>query len=84
MVFSMAPAPEWPQVVTDNPATAPVDIACGIVPLPRRPATLGRIAWRGRPPVRRSWRPPTSRSCSTGRARWRRSFRNLIIAAEPS
>src|SRR3954454_10816711 len=31
-VFSMAPPPEWPQPQADNPANAPVDIACGVGP----------------------------------------------------
>ena len=50
-VFSMAPAPEWPVVQPDNPATAPVDVACGVGPLPTNGYLYATVAVRGRPPT---------------------------------
>ena len=50
MVFAMAPAPEWPQPVADDPATAPVDINCGIGPRTSTGLLYAAISVRGRPP----------------------------------
>jgi len=48
-VFSMAPPPEWPVPQPDNPATAPVDIACGVGPLPAEGYLYAAVSVRGRP-----------------------------------
>jgi von Willebrand factor type A domain len=50
-VFSMAPPPEWPVPQPDNPATAPVDIACGVGPLPTNGYLYAAVSVRGRPPT---------------------------------
>jgi hypothetical protein len=50
-VFSMAPPPEWPVPQPDNPATAPVDIACGVGPLPTNGHLYAAVSMRGRPPT---------------------------------
>jgi len=49
-VFSMAPPPDWPVPQPDNPAVAPVDIACGIGPLPTNGYLYAAVSVRGRPP----------------------------------
>ncbi len=48
-VFSMAPPPEWPVPQPDNPATAPVDVACGVGPLPTSGYLYAAVSVRGRP-----------------------------------
>lgn len=48
-VFAMAPPPEWPVPQPDNPATAPVDVACGVGPLPTDGYLYAAVALRGRP-----------------------------------
>jgi hypothetical protein len=50
-VFSMAPPPEWPVPQPDNPATAPVDIACGVGPLPTDGYLYAAVSVRGRQPT---------------------------------
>jgi Ca-activated chloride channel family protein len=50
-VFSMAPPPEWPVPQPDNPAVAPVEISCGIGPLPTNGYLYAAVAVRGRPPT---------------------------------
>jgi uncharacterized protein YegL len=48
-VFAMAPPPEWPVPQPDNPATAPVDISCGVGPLPTNGYLYAAVSVRGRP-----------------------------------
>ena len=48
-VFGMAPPAEWPLPQPDNPAVAPVDIACGIGPLPTNGFLYAAVTVRGRP-----------------------------------
>jgi uncharacterized protein YegL len=48
-VFSMAPPPEWPVPQPDNPATAAVDVACGVGPMPTNGYLYATVAVRGRP-----------------------------------
>jgi Ca-activated chloride channel family protein len=50
-VFSMAPPPEWPVPQPDNPATAAVDVACGVGPLPTNGYLYAAVSVRGRPPT---------------------------------
>lgn len=82
MVFSMAPAPEWPQVVADNPATAPVDIACGIGPRTSTGLLYAAISVRGRPPA--TTLAPLNVSLVLDRSGSMAGdpFRNMVIAAE--
>jgi hypothetical protein len=82
MVFSMAPAPEWPQVVADDPATAPVDIACGIGPRTSTGLLYAAISVRGRPPA--TTLAPLNVSLVLDRSGSMAGdpFRNMVIAAE--
>lgn len=50
-VFAMAPPPEWPVPQPDQPANAPVDIACGVGPLPTNGYLYAAVAVRGKPAV---------------------------------
>jgi hypothetical protein len=50
-VFSMAPPPEWPAPQADDPATAAVDITCGVGPMPTNGYLYAAVAVRGRPPT---------------------------------
>lgn len=50
-VFSMAPAPDWPVPQPDDPAVAPVDIACGVGPLPTNGYLYAAVSLRGRQPT---------------------------------
>jgi Ca-activated chloride channel family protein len=49
-VFAMAPPPEWPVPQPDNPASAPVDISCGVGPLPTNGYLYAAVSVRGRQP----------------------------------
>jgi hypothetical protein len=49
-VFSMAPAPDWPQPQADNPTTAAVDVTCGIGPRTTTGLLYAAVAVKGRPP----------------------------------
>jgi hypothetical protein len=50
-VFSMAPPIPWTQVQPDNPATAPVDVQCGIGPSIGTPDLYASVVVHGRPPT---------------------------------
>jgi len=45
-VFSMAPPPEWPVPQPDNPASAAVDVACGVGPMPTNGYLYAAVAVR--------------------------------------
>jgi uncharacterized protein YegL len=49
-VFAMAPAPDWPQPTMDNPATAAVDISCGVGPRTSTGLLYAAVSVRGRAP----------------------------------
>jgi hypothetical protein len=82
MVFSMAPAPEWPQVVADNAATAPVDIACGIGPRTTTGLLYAAISVRGRPPATTVAPLNVSLVLDRSGSMAGDPFRNMVIAAE--
>jgi von Willebrand factor type A domain len=82
MVFSMAPAPEWPQVVADNPATAPVDIACGIGPRTSSGLLYAAVSVRGRPPTTTLAPLNVSLVLDRSGSMAGAPFRNMLIAAD--
>ena len=45
-VFSMAQPPEWPVPKPDNPASAAVDVACGVGPMPTNGYLYAAVAVR--------------------------------------
>lgn len=81
-VFGMAPQPEWPVPQPDNPAVAPVDISCGVGPLPSNGYLYAAVSVRGRPaagtlaPLNLSLVLDRSGSMSG------KPFKNMIRAAE--
>jgi hypothetical protein len=82
MVFAMAPAPEWPQPVADNPATAPVDINCGVGPRTSTGVLYAAISVRGRPPTAALAPLNVSVVLDRSGSMAGAPFRNMIIAAE--
>jgi hypothetical protein len=82
MVFSMAPAPDWPQPQPDNAANAPVDVSCGIGPRTSTGLLYAAISVRGRPaanalaPLNISLVLDRSGSMSGA------PFQNMLMAAE--
>jgi uncharacterized protein YegL len=82
MVFSMAPAPEWPQVVNDDVATAPVDIACGIGPRTSTGLLYAAISVRGRAPTTALGPLNVSLVLDRSGSMAGDPFRNMVIAAE--
>ena len=82
MVFAMAPAPEWPQPVADDPATAPVDINCGIGPRTSTGLLYAAISVRGRPPSAALAPLNVSVVLDRSGSMAGAPFRNMIIAAE--
>jgi hypothetical protein len=81
-VFSMAPPPEWPVPQPDNPATAPVDVACGVGPLPTDGYLYAAVSLRGRPPT--GTLAPLNVSLVLDRSGSMSGdpFRNMVAAAE--
>jgi hypothetical protein len=81
-VFAMAPAPDWPQPQPDNPASAPVDVACGVGPRTSTGLIYATVSVRGRPatgtlaPLNVSLVLDRSGSMSGD------PFRNMLLAAE--
>ena len=82
MVFAMAPAPEWPQVVADNPATAPVDISCGVGPRTTTGLLYAAISVRGRPPSAALAPLNVSVVLDRSGSMAGAPFRNMLIAAQ--
>ena len=82
MVFGMAPAPEWPQPVADNPATAPVDIGCGIGPKTSTGLIYAAIGVRGRPPAGPLAPLNVSLVLDRSGSMAGDPFRNMLIAAD--
>jgi len=82
MVFSMAPAAEWPQPVADNPATAPVDIGCGIGPKTSTGLLYAAIGVRGRAPAAALAPLNVSLVLDRSGSMAGDPFRNMLIAAD--
>ncbi len=82
MVFSMAPPPDWPQVVVDNPATAPVDISCGVGPRTSNGYLYAAFSVRGRPPAAALAPLNVSLVLDRSGSMAGDPFRNMVLSAE--
>jgi uncharacterized protein YegL len=81
-VFSMAPPPEWPVPQPDNPATAPVDVACGVGPLPTNGYLYAAVSVRGRPATSAPGPLNVSLVLDRSGSMAGDPFRNMVAAAE--
>jgi hypothetical protein len=81
-VFSMAPAPEWPAPLADNPQTAAVDVSCGVGPRLSTGQLYAAVSVRGRPPA--AALPPLNVALVLDRSGSMHGdpFRNMLLAAE--
>jgi hypothetical protein len=81
-VFSMAPPPEWPVPQPDNPATAAVDVACGVGPLPTNGYLYAAVSVRGRPPTAALSPLNVALVLDRSGSMAGEPFRNMVSAAE--
>src|SRR4029077_1840622 len=81
-VFAMDPAPEWPQPQADNPATAAVDVACGVGPRTSNGFFYAAVSVRGRPPSAALAPLNVSLVLDRSGSMHGDPFRNMLLAAE--
>jgi hypothetical protein len=81
-VFAMAPPPEWPVPQPDTPAAAPVDIACGVGPLPTSGYLYAAVSVRGRPPSAALAPLNVSLVLDRSGSMSGAPFRNMVLGAE--
>jgi hypothetical protein len=81
-VFAMAPAPDWPQPQVDNPATAAVDVACGVGPVTSSGVLYAAVSVRGRPPSAALAPLNVSLVLDRSGSMHGDPFRNMLLAAQ--
>src|SRR5580765_2992356 len=81
-VFAMAPPPEWPAPQIDNPATASINVSCGIGPRLSTGSLYAAVSVKGRPAT--GALPPLNISLVLDRSGSMHGepFRNMLQAAE--
>src|SRR5215471_2537257 len=81
-VFAMAPAPDWPQPQADDPATAAVDVACGVGPVTSTGVLYAAVSVRGRPPSTALAPLNVSLVLDRSGSMAGEPFRNMVLAAQ--
>lgn len=81
-VFAMAPPPEWAQPQADNPASAAVDVSCGVGPVTSSGVLYAAVSVRGRPST--AAQAPLNVSLVLDRSGSMAGdpFRNMLLAAQ--